>query len=163
MFAIRIENKKESLMYTIALGGVLCLIIGVTWIYWTHSAHRTLENVTLTEKTASERYASSVKQHETESNGNSSLWFFGTLIVLLLLLFGLTFRYYSHREMKEAEKRWRTACERFLTRMEIEQATYKDERKNGDSVWSRILKGESVEETEIIRISDRKQRDAQLV
>ena len=74
------------------------------------------------------------------SNG-SSLWFFGTLIISLLLLFGLTFRYYSFREMKQAEKRWKTACDSFLTRMEIELMSSEEEQNGNGNDWVHILNG----------------------
>ena len=160
IFSIRIESKKESVMYAVALGCVLFLIIGVTWLYWSQSANRIAEresfdqsqNLSMLQKeTMVGRTA-----YDNAISENSSMWFFGILIVSLILIVGLTFRYYSHREMKETEKRWRIACQSFVTRMEIEQIKYEENRGNRDTAWEEILKGESVDTSEIVGIADRR-------
>lgn len=152
MLSVKIESKKESLMFAVALGCVLLLIIGVAWMYWSHSADSVMKDggrgrtgvVSIEDKQAAVR------------DENTSLWFFGTLVVALILLFGLTFRYYTHREIKETEEKWKTACQSFLTRMAIEQADYEEEQANGPTVWSKILNGNGVEETDVVGLPDRK-------
>jgi hypothetical protein len=141
MLAIVVENKKESLLYTIALGCIFLLIIGVTWLYWANpSNHPSTSLAAPTSPAASPaEYAASPSRYQEKTSESSTVWFFGTLIVFLLLLFGLTFRYYSHREIKEAENRWRTACECFLTRMEIERMATEEEQVNNGRAWSVIV------------------------
>jgi hypothetical protein len=124
------------------------LIISVTLVYWTTQANTegALEEkagMIVTSKRGMEEGASDVtrKMDASQTSDNPSLWFFGTLIVSLLLLFGLSFRYYSHREITQAEKRWRTACESFLTRMEVERMA-SEEKQNGTGCdWTHILNG----------------------
>jgi hypothetical protein len=157
MLSVRIDNKKESVMYAVALGCVFLLIIGVTWIYWSQSSGElTAQRGSGRARTMSgqtEEASSAEQQMAAKRYGESTtLWFFGTLVILLILLFGLTFRYYSYREMKEAERKWRMACQQFLTRMEIEQIDYEEKRGNGDTVWAKMLNGEGVKESEIAAI-----------
>ncbi|MFQ6092223.1 MAG: hypothetical protein ACE5OR_06005 [bacterium] len=160
MFTIEIEDRKESLLYAIALGCVLLLAIGVTLVYWTHRNTLGPEMVEMgisgaasrairggqepaavgredaaTEKTAPNSPAG-------EDNGTISLWFFVTLISALLIVLGLTFRYYSHREMKAAERRWEKACEQFLARTGIEGTRSDREGIADDNIWLRILRAE---------------------
>lgn len=154
MVAIRIENKRDSLMFAIAIGCVFFLIIGVTWVYWTHqSSHMPSEGQSTFhgagsgtiggDREASSKAGSASTGTQTGgTNDLTSLWFFGTLIVSLLLLFGMTFRYYSHREMKQAERNWSKACHSFITRMEIERMASEERMEESRTVWSRILNGE---------------------
>jgi len=152
MLSVKIESKKESLMFAVALGCVLLLIIGVAWMYWSYSADRVMND-----GGRGQSGTVSIEDRKTAvRDENSSLWFFGTLVVALILLFGLTFRYYTHREIKETEEKWKTACQSFLTRMAIEQADYEEERGNGDMVWSKILNGNGVEEADVVGLPGRK-------
>jgi hypothetical protein len=68
--------------------------------------------------------------------------FFGTIIVALLLLFCLAFRYYARRDMKETEHKWKNACENFITRMDIERMNSSQKQTGPESVWTKILDGE---------------------
>ena len=173
MFRIKVEEKKESIFFAIALGCVLLLALGATVIYWIQPGAREVVPMRESrsaaasedpieerrgrvggERDAAETKAvSSARPLSTKSGDDDSLWFFGTLICALLVLFGLTFRYYSHREMKEAERRWQRATRNFLARMEVERANSADEKFGSDTLWWRILKNEDVEVTEGDRLA----------
>jgi hypothetical protein len=173
MFKIKVEDRKESFFFAIALGCVLLLAVGATVIFWTdHGTYDFSEGEesmsgtttttpdkkqTVVEEDGTERTSlqtpSSVSLHTETTTDDRSLWFFGTLICALLILFGLTFRYYSHREVKEAEKRWEMATRNFITRMEVERANSEDGKNDADTIWSRILSGQGVEASDIRRIS----------
>ena len=172
MIRVKVEDKKESLFFAIALGSVLLMAIGTTAVYWTQHDAQDVSKVqgglqaTASEQpggdqgvvgkyeddTAGTQTVSSVKPYSEMENENDSLLYFLTLMCALLVLFGLTFRYYSHREMKEAEKRWETATRNFVIRMETERANSGDVRFDQDTIWSRILKGEGVGAAQIDRI-----------
>ena len=168
MFRVTIEDKKESIFFAIALGCVLLVAIGATWLYWTQTNGKdavwTEESVpgavtVPSEKvtpTSSEGTSPSMVSHVrplSERNAqNRTLYLFITLIAVLLIVFGLTFRYYSHREVKEAEKRWQMATRNFVARMSVEQASSGDVKMGADTIWSRILRGEEVESSEIDKI-----------
>ncbi|MFQ6091418.1 MAG: hypothetical protein ACE5OR_01860 [bacterium] len=111
---------------------------------------------------ASLQTVSSINPHTGKANEDASLWFFFTLMSTLPLLFGLTFRYYSHRETKEVERRWERACQRFLARMEVEGTNSENRGMDHDTIWARILRGEGVEASEVERIPTRKRRDSSL-
>ena len=171
MFRIKVEDKKESFFFAIALGCVLLLAVGATVIFWTdHDTYDVSEHEeSISASTAPDgeekvvkgdgegrtsiHTASSVSSHTGTTAADRSLWFFGTLICALLILFGLTFRYYSHREVIEAERRWEMATRNFITRMEVERAHSENGKNDGDTIWSRILNGEGVEASNIQRIS----------
>ena len=162
MVAIRIENKRDSLMFAIAIGCVFLLIIGVTWVYWTYQSgplpsegqstfHGTGSGTIGGDRGAFSKPGSASAGTLTGgTNDITSLWFFGTLIVSLLLLFGMTFRYYSHREMKQAERNWSKACDNFLTRMEIERLASDERMEESRMVWSRILNGEQAKVGDLV-------------
>ena len=155
MVAIQIESKRESVMYAIALGCVFLFIIGLTWFYWNSQTaqYGSMDPYMLAVSVESAQSSGLRAGHENPVERNTSIWFYGALIVSLLLLFGVTFRYYSHREMKKTEKKWNRTCQTFLTRMEVERANYEDRLNRDDTVWTRILKGDSIDEREIMRMA----------
>ena len=159
MFRIEVGNKKESVFYAITLVCVLLLVMGVTRMYWTHHSTGDLleeerqktdlrkgdsRSDTISEKNMRRtKPTSPLTAYTSETRQYASFLFFGTLILALLLLFCLTLRYYSRREMREAEKKWNQACERFLTRVEAERLDSQESKVGEDSLWSRVLKSEA--------------------
>lgn len=158
MFRVEVGDKKEALFYAITLGCVLILVFGASRIYWSNAGSAHLDTKTQlrspgiqsdTQNTSSSDQGAVSKTsaphripNRNGSNQTTSLLFFGTVILALLLLFCLTFRYYTRREMKETEQKWKNACENFLTRMETERTKSEGKQLNGDALWSKVLKGE---------------------
>ncbi|UCE18355.1 MAG: hypothetical protein JSV84_16105 [Gemmatimonadota bacterium] len=179
MIRIVIEDKRESIFYAVALGCVLLLAVGVTLMYWTEHDLRDISEAgdgePVTVFGAAEEMqpmrsrgagrdtpgkaislTDSFSEKETDTR---SLWFFGTIVCTLIVLFILTFRYYSHREVKEAEDRWRRAMRNFMARMEEERVHSEDEKLLPDTIWSRILKGEEIETSGMERIAINNRRN----
>ena len=73
---------------------------------------------------------------------NASLVFFGTMIFSLLLLGAVAFRYYSRREMREAELRWNKACANFETQIENQRLEKQLDHDSEENLWSQVLKGQ---------------------
>ena len=163
MLRIEVGEKKESIFYAITLGCVLLIVIGVTRFYWTRQSSEEIWNReeakscmtkgdmaasgTDDKKVTSPKVRSPRISMIEETNQSSSLAFFCTLIFALLLIFCMTFRYYSRREMKEAERRWKTTCANFLTRMESERFESQEEMRGRAALWSQILQGDGVKTT----------------
>jgi hypothetical protein len=158
MIRIEVGDKKEALFYGIALGCVLFLVIGVTVLYWApqgngqshayrgsqSTASQSGKEITSTNERGEAQHArASVSRRSAEINERNGSWlFFGTVIVALLLLFCLTFRYYTRREIQQTEKRWRNACEDFLNRIEVQRLESGDKFQMQDAPWAKILRGE---------------------
>ena len=154
MFRIEVGDKKEAILYGITLGCLLLLVFGVSRIYWSgrdtgltsfqSSQIQRDTGVTSTdEKSVTGGFSPpSPVPDQSESNQLSSWVFFGTVIIALLLLFCLAFRYYARREMREAEQKWENTCENFVTRMETKRIKSPEKHAGVDSLWSRILNGD---------------------
>ena len=158
MFRIEVGDKKEALFYAITLGCVLILVFGASRIYWSNTSNAHLDTAAQLQSPGIQRDTQNTSTSDQDvalktstphripnrqgSNQTTSLLFFGTVILALLLLFCLTFRYYTRREMKETENKWKNACENFLTRMETERLKSEEKQLNGHAIWSKVLKGE---------------------
>ena len=145
MIAIKVENARQSILYGVALVSIFALIAGVSYVYWMHPSGSMAPS---SDGALSQAVSPSPEGGARESDRgtpdeSSTLWFYGTLVVCLILVFGLTFRYYSHREMKEAERRWKMSCENFLTRVEMERLASEEEQARNYRAWWNGMRGVS--------------------
>jgi hypothetical protein len=156
MFRIEVGDKKEVVFFGIVLACLLFLVISATQFDWPSNKtdHAYGQRHTFSPVFKGEPDVSSLEKNgdlmrtatpsqtpnHHEPDRGMSWFFFGPVIFALLLLFCLTSRYHTRREVREMERQWKNTCENFLTRLESERLKPGERHSTGDSVWSKILK-----------------------